>query len=87
MKAIANLKKAFLIQVVVVWKHCTECPGDGCTWRKLPKKLTHLVSQTKCGKFRNFSNDNIDAYERLWSIILHIHTDKELTKLSLQSVS
>ncbi len=29
----------------------------------------------------------IDAYERLWSIILHIHTDKELTKLSVQSVS
>ncbi len=35
----------------------------------------------------NFSNDNIDAYERLWSIILHMHTDKELTKLSIQSVS
>ncbi len=33
------------------------------------------------------TNDNIDAYERLWSIILHMHTDKELTKLSIQLVS
>ncbi len=31
MKAIANLKKSFVNQIVVVWKTCAECPGDGCT--------------------------------------------------------
>ena len=29
METIANLKKSFVIQIVVVWKPCAECPGDG----------------------------------------------------------
>ncbi len=55
-RAIANLKKTVLLQVVVVWKPSAECPGDGPTWRKCCSKnysLTHslklaylLVSQT-----------------------------------------
>ena len=39
------------------------------------KKLTYLVSLTNCSemsKMYNFSNDNHNACERSWSIILHI---------------
>ena len=49
MEAIANLKKHFVIQVVVVWKPCAECPGEGCTWSKcwarnlLTYSLTYLL--------------------------------------------
>ncbi len=46
MKAIANLKKIVLLQVVVVWKPCAECPGDGPTWRKCCSKNYSLVRQT-----------------------------------------
>ncbi len=44
-EAIANLKKRFIIQVVVVWKPCAECPGDGCTWSKCWARnlLTYLT--------------------------------------------
>ncbi len=43
--AIANLKKTVLLQVVVVWKPCAECPGDGCTWKVLLEKLlTHSLT-------------------------------------------
>ncbi len=31
MKAIANLKKIFVDQVVVVWKPCAECPGESAS--------------------------------------------------------
>ncbi len=49
-EAIANLKSCFLIQVVFVWKHSAECPGDGCTWSKCWARnlLTYLVNAVKC---------------------------------------
>ncbi len=42
---------------------------------------THLFTQraVKC----ELANDNHNACERLWSITLHSHTDKELTIQSL----
>ncbi len=46
---------------------------------------TYLLSQTKCSemwKLCNFSNDKCIC-ERLGSIILHMHTDKELNELSV----
>ncbi len=46
MEAIANLKKRFVIQVVVVWKPCAECPGDAWLYleQMLGKKLTYLLT-------------------------------------------
>ncbi len=43
-EAIANLKKRFVIQVVVVWKSYAECPGDGCTWSKYAGQETYLLT-------------------------------------------
>ena len=61
MKAIANLKKLFLIQVVVVWKPCAECPGDGRILGENASQetylLTHLLvrqSEVKCRNIVQF---------------------------------
>ncbi len=81
-KAIANLKKRFVIQIVVVWKPCAECPADGCTWRKcFPKKLTYLltyllVSQTKCGKCANSAIFQMTIFIRFIDHTRHTCTEK-----------
>ncbi len=64
MEAIANLKKRFVIQVVVVWKPCAECPGDGCTWSKCWARNLLLTTVALrytptpffvCGSFRSLT--------------------------------
>ncbi len=79
-----NLKKRFVVWIVVAWKPCSECPGDGCTWRKyfprnlLTYLLTYCLSQSDKVRW-NSAIFQMIIIMRLWSIILHSHIDKELT--------
>ncbi len=60
MKAIANLKKRFVVQIVVAWKPCAdenvlEMAVLGESASEETHSLTVLVSQTKCGEMLKYS--------------------------------